>query len=101
MTDQEAQRTPSRINAEKYDTKSYHFQKLQKIKDKEKVLKEARGKKMAIETQRLRITRELLGGPVVRTQHFHCQGLGSIPGQGTKIPQASQCGQKKKKKNYC
>ena len=27
------------------------------------------------------------GGPVVRTQHFHCQGPGSIPGQGTKISQ--------------
>ena len=27
---------------------------------------------------------EFLGGPVVRTQRFHCWGLGSIPGQGTK-----------------
>ena len=27
-------------------------------------------------------------------------GVGSIPGQGTKIPHASQCGQKKKKKKY-
>ena len=35
------------------------------------------------------------GGPVVRTQHFHCQGPGSIPGWGTKIRQAMQCGQKK------
>ena len=26
------------------------------------------------------------------------QGLGSIPGQGTKIPQASHCGQKEKRK---
>ena len=27
---------------------------------------------------------EFLGGPVVRTWHFHCQGPSSIPGQGTK-----------------
>ena len=27
-------------------------------------------------------------GPVVRTQRFHCRGLGSIPGQRTKILQA-------------
>ena len=39
--------------------------------------------------------REFLGGPVVRTRHFHCQGPGSIPGQGTKIPQAMRHGQKK------
>ena len=36
-------------------------------------------------------------GPVVRTWRFHCWGLGSVPGQGTKIPQAAQRGQKKKK----
>ena len=29
--------------------------------------------------------REVPGGPVVRTQHLHLWGLGSIPGQGTKI----------------
>ena len=34
-------------------------------------------------------------GPVVRC--FHCQGVGSIPGQGTKIPEDLRCGQKKKK----
>ena len=28
---------------------------------------------------------ELPGGPVVRTWHFHCRGLGSVPGRGTKI----------------
>jgi len=42
----------------------------------------------------------MLGIPwwsVVRT-HFHCWGLGSIPGQGTKIPQAAQHGLKKKKR---
>ena len=40
---------------------------------------------------------ELPGGPVVRTRRFHFRGPGSVPGWGTKIPQAAQCGQKKKK----
>ena len=31
-----------------------------------------------------------------RTQHFHCHGRGSIPGQGTKMLQAAQHGLKKK-----
>ena len=31
---------------------------------------------------------EFPGGPVVRTQCFHCGDPGSIPGQGTKIPHA-------------
>ena len=30
---------------------------------------------------------------------FTAKGLGSIPGWGTKAPQAVQCGKKKKKKN--
>ena len=29
---------------------------------------------------------------------FIAEGLGSIPGQGTKIPQAARCGKKKRKK---
>ena len=29
---------------------------------------------------------EFPGGPEVRTQHFHFQSQGSIPGWGTKIP---------------
>ena len=41
---------------------------------------------------------ENIGGitwcPVVRTQHFHCKVLGSIPGQGTKILQAEKHKQK-------
>ena len=41
---------------------------------------------------------ELPGCPVVRTWHFHFQGPGLIPGQGTKILQASWHSQKKKKK---
>ena len=31
--------------------------------------------------------------PVVRTWHFHYRGPGSIPGWGTKIPQATQADQ--------
>ena len=39
---------------------------------------------------------EFPGGPVVRTRHFHCWRPGfkrSIPGRGTKIPQATRCSQ--------
>ena len=39
---------------------------------------------------------EFPGGSVVRTQSFHCQDPGSIPGQGTKITEATQCNQKNK-----
>ena len=45
--------------------------------------------------------REFPGGPVVRNRHFHCQGLGLIPGWGTEILQATPCGQIKKKKCTC
>ena len=38
------------------------------------------------------------GGLVVRILGFHCRGKGSIPGQGTEIPQTAQLGQKKKKR---
>ena len=41
---------------------------------------------------------EFPGCPVVRTPCSHAKGLGSIPGWGAKMPQAMQCGQKKKKK---
>ena len=44
--------------------------------------------------------REFPGGPVVRTLCFHCRGHGSIHGWGTKILQAMQQGQKKKKTYY-
>ena len=47
-----------------------------------------------IKTQHL----EFPGGPVVRTQCFHCCDPASIAGQGTKILQASQCSQKQKVK---
>ena len=32
---------------------------------------------------------EFPGGPVVRTQRFHCRSPGSIAGQGNEIPQAT------------
>ena len=35
------------------------------------------------------------GGPVVGTLRFHCGGRGFHPFEGTKIPPATQCGQKK------
>ena len=35
-------------------------------------------------------------GPVVSTQHVTAEGLSSVPGRGTKIPQALRHGQKNK-----
>ena len=35
-------------------------------------------------------TWEFPGSPVVRTQHFHCQGLSLIPDRGTKSPLAAK-----------
>ena len=46
----------------------------------------------------LKQNRKFPGGLAVRTQSFHCQGLGSIFGWGTKIQQVMQHGKKKKKK---
>ena len=43
---------------------------------------------------------ELPRGPVVRHGAFSVVGLGSIPGQGTKIPKAMQPGKKKKKSEH-
>ena len=43
------------------------------------------------------ITTEFPGSPVVSTGHLNHMGLGSIPGPGTKIPQATQPKKKKKK----
>ena len=42
--------------------------------------------------------RDFLGGPVVKTLHSQCRGTGSIPGEGIKIPQASWCGLRERKK---
>ena len=36
------------------------------------------------------------GGPVVKTPCFQSWGVGSLPGQGTRVPHATWCGQKKK-----
>ena len=51
-----------------------------------------------VESFKLNISGDFPGGSVVKTLHFHCRGRGFIPGQGTKIPHASRCGQKWKKK---
>ena len=51
-------------------------------------------KKKVVEIKR----RHSLVVQVVRTWYFHCCGLGSICGQGTKIPQVMWCNQKKKLK---
>ena len=46
-----------------------------------------------IKEMQMKITKkELPGGPVVRTRRFHC-GRGSVPGRGTRIPQAAWHGQ--------
>ena len=42
--------------------------------------------------------RKFPGSPVVRTQHFHCRGPGSILGQGIKILQATHGMAKKERK---
>ena len=39
------------------------------------------------------INRDFLGGPVVKTPHFHFPNMGLIPGQVTKILQAVRSGQ--------
>ena len=46
---------------------------------------------MSVKMSILKEPWEFPGGLVVRIQHFHCYGPGSIPGQGTEIPQAMQC----------
>ena len=50
------------------------------------------------EKQKEKHLQEFPGGPVVRTQGFHCRSLGSIPGQGTKIPASHKVQTEKKKK---
>jgi len=47
---------------------------------------------------RISYNREFPVGAGLRTQRFHCWGLGLIAGQGVRILQAMWCGQKKKKK---
>ena len=60
------------------------------IKKKKKILKK---KKKELHF------RDFPGGPGFRTQCFHGQGQGSIPGWRTQILQTVQCGQKIRKKN--
>ena len=43
-----------------------------------------------------RTYKEFSGGPLIRSLHFHCHGLGLIPGQGSKIPQPKR----KKRKEF-
>ena len=40
----------------------------------------------------------LSGSPEVKTQPSNAGGMGLIPGQGTEVPHATECGQKLKKK---
>ena len=44
--------------------------------------------------------RDFFGGPAAETPHFHCRGTGSIPGQGTKIPHATEQPRKKNVYRY-
>ena len=55
-------------------------------------------KKMLNEKTRIQnsLCWEFPSGPVVRHRAFSVVGLGSIPGQGTKIPKVMQPGKKKK-----
>ena len=39
-----------------------------------------------------------LVGPMVKTLPSNAGGMGLIPGQGTEVPHATECGQKLKKK---
>ena len=43
-----------------------------------------------------RLVGEFLGGPVVRTLHFHYRDTGLMPGWGTKIPYAEWYAKKEK-----
>ena len=45
-----------------------------------------------------RTYKEFSGGPLIRSLHFHCHGLGLIPGQGSKIPQPKK--KKKERKEF-
>ena len=47
-----------------------------------------------LSTLRKAVSWEFPSGPVVKS--LHLGNAGSIPGQGTKIPHAAQCSQKKK-----
>ena len=60
-------------------------------------MKEMREKNRIEQRHRKQMLREFPGGPVVRTSHSHCQWPRFHPsGQGTKILQSEQHGQKNK-----
>ena len=52
-----------------------------------------------LSSYQFKVFQEFPGSPVVRTQHFHCRGPVSIPGQGSKIPQVGQHGQNNSNNN--
>ena len=55
----------------------------------------ARAKQRRPSTGKNSVTWEFSGGPVVRTQCFHCKARGSAPGPGSMIPRATWRGDKK------
>ena len=59
-------------------------------------------KEPSIFDEQSKVQRDFPGGPVVKTLSSNAGGVGSIPGQGTKIPHASQPkNQNIKQKEYC
>ena len=63
---------------------------------KEKKLEFSSSPEVSLSHLKITQVREFPGSPVVRTQHFHCGGPGSIPGQGTKITQVAWYSQRGK-----
>ena len=55
-------------------------------------------KKITVIEHERNVYREFPGDLVVRTWHFHCSGLGSVPGWGTEIAQATPHCQKEKER---
>ena len=51
---------------------------------------------MNIRYSQVGVVLEFSGGPVGRTRAFTAKGLGSIPDQGNRVPQAARHSQKKK-----
>ena len=51
---------------------------------------------MMKEREKNRVKRDFPHGPVVKTPCFHCRGMGSIPGWGTKILNAMRHSSPKK-----
>ena len=55
-------------------------------------------KKITVIEHEINVYREFPGDLVVTTWHFHCSGLGSVPGWGTEIAQATPHCQKEKER---